>query len=59
MNPQTAKSELDTLQGYLAHKKTRNPLGPPYGPRHGPNVGSYEAAVSHERGSLVPLTPDP
>ena len=27
------------LQGYLAHKKQRPPLGPPSGPRHRPTVG--------------------
>ena len=30
------------LQGYLAHKKQRPPLGPPKGPRHSPTVGSWE-----------------
>jgi len=44
------------LQGYLAHKKRRPPLGPPQGPRHSPTVGSYVGAVSFERGTLV-LTP--
>jgi len=28
------------LQGYLAHKKTPTPLGPPYDLRHRPTVGS-------------------
>ena len=28
------------LQGYLAHKKTPTPLGPPKDPEHGPTVGS-------------------
>jgi len=28
------------VQGYLAHKKHRPFLGPPYGPRHSPTVGS-------------------
>jgi len=41
------------LQGYLAHKKTPNPLGPPEGPRHSPTVGSYGGAVSYERGTPV------
>jgi len=31
---------LELVQGYLAHKKTPNPLGPPEGPRHRPTVGS-------------------
>ena len=29
-----------TMQGYLAHKKTPTPLGPPKDPRHRPAVGS-------------------
>ena len=29
-----------TLQGYLAHKETPTPLGPPLDPRHRPTVGS-------------------
>ena len=28
------------LQGYLAHKKTPTPLGPPWDPRYWPTVGS-------------------
>jgi len=28
------------LQGYLAHKKTPTPQGPPYDPKHRPTVGS-------------------
>ena len=28
------------IQGYLAHKKTPTPLGPPQDPRHRPTVGS-------------------
>ena len=28
------------VQGYLAHKKTLTPLGPPLDPRHRPTVGS-------------------
>jgi len=27
---------LNTIQGYLAHKKPPPPPGPPKGPRHGP-----------------------
>ena len=42
-----------SLQGYLARKKTLTPLGPPQGPRHGPTVGSWEAAVSYQRGAPV------
>ena len=30
----------NSLQGYLAHKKTPTPLGPPKDPRHRPTVGS-------------------
>ena len=29
-----------SLQGYLAHKKPPNPLGPPYDPMQRPTVGS-------------------
>ena len=29
------------LQGYLAHKKTPNPLGPLLDPRHRPTVQGY------------------
>ena len=46
-----------TLQGYLAHKKTPTPLGQPHDPRHSPNVGSWEGAVSYERGTPVHPTP--
>ena len=28
------------IQGYLAHKKTPTPVGPPSDPRHRPTVGS-------------------
>ena len=45
---------LRVLQGYLAHKKTPSPLGPPQGPRHSPTVGSQGGAVSCER-STPPL----
>ena len=38
------------LQGFLAHKQTTSPLGPPSGPRHGPAVGSQGGAFSYERG---------
>ena len=36
------RSEMisDQIQGYLAHKKTPTPLGPPQDPRHRPTVGS-------------------
>ena len=39
------------LPGYLAHKKTQPPLGPPQEPRHGPTVESYGVGVSYERGT--------
>ena len=42
-----------TVQGYLAHKNTPTPVGPPEGPRHMTSVGSYGAAVSYERGTPV------
>ena len=32
------------VQGYLAHKKTPTPPGPPYDPRHRPTVGSWGIA---------------
>jgi len=41
------------LQGYLAHKKTPPPLGPPYDHRRRPTEGSFGGAVSHERGTAV------
>ena len=31
---------LRCLQGYLAHKKTPTPVGPPWAHRHRPAVGS-------------------
>jgi len=39
------------LQGYLTHKKLRIPLGLPYVPRQSPTVGSWEGALSYERGT--------
>ena len=39
------------LQGYLAHRKTPTPLGPPWDPRHRPTVGSWAEEVSYERGT--------
>ena len=41
------------LQGYLAHKKQRLPLGPPYDPRHSPTAGSQGGVVSYERDTPV------
>ena len=38
--PGLATFETIELQGYLAHKKTPNPLGPPRDPRQRPTVGS-------------------
>jgi len=35
-----ARCVATRVQGYLAHKKTPTPLGPPQGPRHMPTVGS-------------------
>ena len=43
------------LQGYLVHKKSPNPIGPPYGRGHGPTVGSYGVAVSYKRRTPVPV----
>ena len=36
----TRAPQDEVLQGYFAHKKTPNPLGPPQDPRHMPTVGS-------------------
>jgi len=41
------------LQGYLAHRKTPTPLGPPLDPRHMPTIGSLGCAFSYERGTLI------
>ena len=49
--------DLRVLQGYLAHKKTRNSQGPPKDPRHGLTVGSCGVAVSYERDSPVRRQP--
>ena len=38
--PRYPSHEQQTLQGYLAKKKTPTPLGLPWDPRHGPTVGS-------------------
>ena len=46
-------AERNALRGYLAHKKTPKPLGPPCDPRHGPTVLSWEGALSYERGTPV------
>ena len=46
-------AECQTIQGYLAHKKTPTPLGPPQDPMHSPTVGSCGGAVSYERGTTV------
>ena len=47
------ENDSRTLQGYLAHKKTPTPLGPPWDPRHGATIGFYEKAFSYERGTPV------
>jgi len=42
------------LQGFLAHKKTPPPLGPPEAHRYRANVGtSRGGAISYERGTPV------
>ena len=51
-----ARSLSRARQGYLAHKKTPTPLGPPYDPRHRPTVGSHGGAVSYERGTPASLS---
>jgi len=43
------------LQGHLAHKTTPTP----YGPRHSPTIGSWEEAISCERGIPVPYRGEP
>ena len=42
-------------QGDLAHKKLHPPPSPLYAPKHSHTVGSYEEAVSYERGTPVAL----
>ena len=42
-------------QGYLPHKKSPDPLGPPQEPRHGPTVGFYGVVSSS---SEIPLYED-
>ena len=43
-----------SVQGYLAHKKTPNPLGPPLDPRHRPVDGKVlGGGGSYERGTPV------
>ena len=44
------------VQGYLVHKKTPTPLGPPQDPAHGPTGGSQEGAFSYDRGTPVLCT---
>ena len=44
-----------STQGYLAHKKTAIPLGPPYGLGHEPTVGSQKREYFYERG--IPVRP--
>ena len=39
----------NAIQGYLAHKKTLTPQGPPWAPWHRATVGSYGEAFSYER----------
>ena len=46
--PFTLNSNPEPWQGYLAHKKTPTPLGPPYDPRHMPTVGPQGGAFSCE-----------
>ena len=49
----SSKTDSMGVQGYLAHKKTPNPLWPPYEPRHRSTVGSQGIAFSYERGTPV------
>ena len=48
-----AYREASGLQGYLAHKETPTPLGPPKEARHGLAEVSYGVSVSYERGTPV------
>ena len=41
------------VQGYLAHKKSPTPLGPPQGPMLSRTAGSLGGAFSYERGTPV------
>jgi len=50
---QCAPLHVHALQGYLAHKETPPPLGPPWDHGHHINVGSYGQTLSHERGTPV------
>ena len=43
------------VEGYLAHKKLRPPLGSPQGPGHSPTVGSWEEGISYEQATPVPF----
>ena len=54
--PSTPNPRPQTLQGYLAYKKTPTPLGPPQDPRHRPTAGSLGGAFSYERGTPVSPT---
>jgi len=45
--------EVKGLQGYLTHKKTPNPLGPPEDPRQTPTVVFWGGAFSCKRGTPV------
>ena len=44
------------IQGYLAHKKQRPSLGPPYDLRYSPTVGSWEGGVSCDSGTIPKFT---
>jgi hypothetical protein len=46
------------VQGFLAHKKTPMPLGPPYDPKHGPTAGSSGGAFSCKGGTPVRISPE-
>ena len=41
------------VHGYLTHKKTTPPIGPPWDYRHASTVGSYGETLSCERGTPV------
>ena len=41
------------IQGYVAHKKTSTPLGPPYNTTHRPTVGSCGVGGCYKLGNPV------
>ena len=50
---------LKGLMGYLFHKKTLTPLGPPQGPGHWPTAGSEGVAFFYKRDTPVGVVSKP